>query len=165
MSDSGLPPARRLWERIERERNERRWTTLDLEQRSGIPRSTVNRWKTAKRSPLADTVIPIADAFGIPRRELLQLAGLSPGEPAPHEAVTAPQPVVTIADVGGDAETEELLSRLSPRRRQLLEEFRASERARLARLAEDAAREAQEVNARFAELVRIQADESGILES
>lgn len=160
MSDSGLPPARRLWERIERERQERGWTTLELEKRSGVLRQTVNRWKTAKKSPLAESVNSLADAFGIPRAELLALVGSASVKRASHEEVTVPMPIVDIATVQGDAETEELLSRLSPRRRKLLEEFRESERARLARLAEDAVREAHEANARFAELVRIQADET-----
>lgn len=164
MSDSGLPPARRLWERIEHERNERGWTTLELERRSGVRRQTVNRWKTSPKAPLAESINPIADALGIPRRELLALIGSRPARREPSDEITVPMPVVDVATVRGDAETEALLARLSPRRRQMLEEFRASERARLERIAEDAAREAKEVNARFAELVRIQADEADISE-
>jgi transcriptional regulator with XRE-family HTH domain len=163
MATSGLPPAHKLWERVESERNRRGWTTVELQERSGVDRSTVSRLKTSRRSPLPETVNKLADALGIPREEALALAGLvtSPAERAPHDAVTAPQPAVNVA-VGGDSETETLLAKLSPRRRQLLEEFRETERRRLERMAEDAAREAEEANARFAKLVRIEADESGI---
>lgn len=166
MSDSGLPPAHELWKRVEDERNKRGWTTVELQERSGVDRSTVSRWKTAKQSPLPEKVNALADAFGLPREDLLVVAGLisSPVERAPHDAITAPQPAVTL-DVKGDAETEELLDRLSPRRRRLLEEIRESERQRLARIAQDAAREAQEANDRFARLVRIELEESDISEA
>lgn len=162
MEERGLPPARRLWDRIEAERQERGWTTLELEKRSGVRRQTVNRWKQAPRAPLAESVNPIADALGLPRKELLALIGGSPKRRDSNDEVTVPMPVVNISTVRGDAETEELLARLSPRRRKMLEEYRESERARLERIAEDAAREAQEANTRFADLVRIQADESDI---
>ncbi|GGS88204.1 helix-turn-helix domain-containing protein [Nonomuraea spiralis] len=167
MSDSsGLPPARRLWERVENERNQRGWTTLELQKRSGVDRATVSRWQHAKRAPLPETVNALADALGLPREELLALAGLitSPVERVLREAVTAPQPVVSAA-VEGDAETQELLARLSPRRRRFLEEIRESERQRLARIAQDAAREAREANDRFARLVRIEVEESDISEA
>lgn len=164
MSDSGLPPARRLWERIETERNERGWTTVELERRSGVPRSTVARWKTGKRPPLADRINPLADVFGIPRKELLAIVGLSPTTRSFEDEITPPSPISAVRDVAavqGDPETEALLARLSPRRRKMLEEFRESERRRLERLAEDAAREAKVANDRFASLVRNEADESG----
>lgn len=164
--DSGLPPAYRLWERVESERNARGWTTVELQERSDVDRSTVSRLKTSKRRPLPDTVNKLALALDIPSQEALALAGLvtSPAERALHDAVTAPQPVVSVA-VEGDADTAELLSRLSPRRRRLLEEIRETERQRLARIAQDVAREAEEANERFAHLVRIEAEESGISEA
>lgn len=162
MSERGLPPARRLWERVESERNNRGWTTVELQERSGVDRSTISRWRTAKQSPLPEKVNRVADALGIPREEALALAGLIAGERGLADAITAPQPVVSITAVEGDAETAELLARLSPHRRRMLEEFRKSERERLARIAENAAREAEEANRRFAQLVRIEADESGM---
>lgn len=161
MSESGLPPARRLWERVEGDRNKRGWTTVELQERSGVDRSTISRWKTAKQSPLPEKVNAVADALAIPREEALMLAGLlvTPDR-SPPDAVTAPQPVVSIANVEGDADTEELLARLAPKRRRFLEQIRESEKARLERIAENVAREAEEANRRFAELVRIEADES-----
>ncbi|MFI6813732.1 helix-turn-helix domain-containing protein [Nonomuraea sp. NPDC050328] len=153
MDDSGLPPARRLWERIEAERNSRGWTTLELEERSGVDRSTVHRWQSAKRAPLADSVVRIADALGVPRNDLLQLAG--------HAALSDVEPVAapSIGDVEGDAETEALLARLPESRRRRLEEFRESERRRLQRMVQDVAREASVANERFAEFVRQEAND------
>ncbi|MFD1940571.1 helix-turn-helix domain-containing protein [Nonomuraea mangrovi] len=164
MSESGLPPARRLWERVESERNNRGWTTVELQERSGVDRSTVSRLKTSKRSPLPETVNKLADTLGIPRQEALALAGLvgAPNVRSPEDAITAPQSVVSIVNVEGDADTDELLARLSPRRRRLLEQFRESERERLARIAESVARETEEANRRFAELVRSEAEETDL---
>lgn len=165
VDDSGLPPARRLYERVETERKQRGWSLAELERRSGVARSTTHRWKTGKTVPQPETVIPVADALGIPRLDALRLAGLlvdSPAERALEDAVT--QPLVNV-DVEGDGTTAELLARLSASRRAMLERFRQSERQRLARMAEDAARETYEANRRFAELVRIEADESGITEA
>lgn len=160
MSESGLPPARAFWERVESERNSRGWTTVELQERSGVDRSTVSRLKTSKRSPLPETVNKLADVLDIPRDEALRLAGLV-AAPSVHDAVTAPQPaVVSIGIVEGDADTEDLLSRLAPHRRRFLEQIRESEKERLVRIAEDVTREAQEANKRFAELVRIEAEES-----
>jgi transcriptional regulator with XRE-family HTH domain len=161
--ESGLPPAYRLWERVESERNARSWTTVELQERSGVDRSTVSRLKTSKRSPLPETVNRLADTLGIPRREALELAGLvvSPVERVLQDAITAPQPAVRVA-VEGDADTEELLQKLSPRRRRVLEQIRESERQRLERIAQGVALEAEEANARFAELVRLEAEETDI---
>lgn len=162
----GLPPAYEFWKRVDAARNERGWTTVELQERSGVDRSTVSRLRTSKRAPLPETVNKLAEALGIPRREALELAGLvvlSPAERALYDVVAEQQQVVKAA-VEGDAETEELLRKLSPRRRALLEEFREKERQRLARIAEDVAREAEESSARFAAMVRIEADETGITE-
>jgi transcriptional regulator with XRE-family HTH domain len=167
MSDSGLPPAYKLWERVESERNQRGWSTTELQERSGVDRATIYRWQKSKRLPLAETVNALADAFGIPRRELLTVAGLTVDSPAgsgDRGQATDPQPVMAIPDVEGDEATEELLGRLSPRRRQVLEEIRKSERQRLTRIVQEVAREADEANARFARLVRLEADEADIKE-
>lgn len=113
---------------------------------------------------MPEKVNAVADSLGIPRDEALELAGLLATSPdrSPPDAITAPQPVVSIGIVEGDADTEHLLERLSPRRRQVLEKIRETERQRLVRIAEDVARETEEANKRFAELVRIEADESDI---
>ena len=149
MSDSGLPPARRLWERVDSERAARGWTALDLERESGVDRGTVARWKTAKRAPLPETVIAIADALGVPRYDLLELAGRTSALPRsvlaerPPE-ISGPLPVV------GDDDTDELLARLPASRRRLLQDIRESERERLER-------EVNEASRRFADLVRKEA--------
>ncbi|TDE39946.1 XRE family transcriptional regulator [Nonomuraea mesophila] len=155
MTERGLPPARRLWERVERERNARGWTTLELEKRSGVDRSTVSRWRTARRAPRPETVNAIADAFGLPRHELLGDAGLlsSPMKRGLHDAITAPMPAVDHA-VTGEDDTDDLLAKLPPARRALLEQVRAAERERLERIAVAAVREAEEANRKFAALVR-----------
>jgi transcriptional regulator with XRE-family HTH domain len=149
MTDSGLPPARRLWERVEQLRAARGWTTLELEKRSGVDRSTVSRWKNGKRSPLPEKVIAVADALGVPRDTLLQIAGhaVSPMERAVRDEISGPLAII------GDDETDELLERLSPARRRLLEQVRESERERLER-------EAAEASRRFADLVRSEATQS-----
>lgn len=164
-SESGLPPARRLYDRVQQERNERGWTMTTLAKRSGVDRVTISRWRDSTGQPSPAKVKAVADALGIPHEELLNLAGLptppqSPAERALEDAVTAPQPIVSI-DVG-DAETEALLAKLPARRRQMLEEIRETERRRLERIAERVTAEAEEANRRFAELVRIQAEESDI---
>lgn len=50
-------------------------TQVWLSKETGIPRSTLNAWKTQPRPPYAKTVIRVADALGMDRNEALRLAG------------------------------------------------------------------------------------------
>jgi transcriptional regulator with XRE-family HTH domain len=161
MTDSGLPPARRLWERVEQERTARGWTTLELERRSGVDRGTVSRWRAGRRLPLPEKVIALANAFSLPHKELLKLVGYidSPVESAMRDAIDKSLAAAEADEITrplrviGDDETDELLRRLPASRRRLLEQVRKSERERLER-------EAAEASRRFADLVRSEATQS-----
>ncbi|MEV0382843.1 helix-turn-helix transcriptional regulator [Nonomuraea sp. NPDC050643] len=143
-------PAYAFWERVERERKRLGLTQSQLQGESGIDRTTLYRMKTAK--PQADTVLALAEVLNIDQDEALELAGVITRE-------VAPEPVVE-SGLGVDEETEALLAKLSPRRRAILEQMRNAERERFRRLQEQVAAEGAEAERRFAELVRIEIEES-----
>lgn len=77
-------PARPLYARVENIRATNGWTKTKLSQVTGLPRTTIERWRDQSRRPLPKTVIQAADALGIPRDEALALAGIleeRPGSP------------------------------------------------------------------------------------
>lgn len=59
---------------------------MQLAQRAGVARTTVDGWKTNPRAPLVTTVTEVADRLGIERQEALRLAGLSPPHPPAAES-------------------------------------------------------------------------------
>lgn len=143
-------PAYAFWERVTNEQHKRGWTQIQLQEHSGVDRTTLYRMKSAK--PLADTVLALADALGIDRDEALELAGLLAREPSESSAPAGP--------VFEDGETEELLAQLPPRRRAILEQIRDAERDRVRRIRAQAEAEVSEAEKRFAELVRLEIEES-----
>ncbi|MGH3585304.1 MAG: helix-turn-helix domain-containing protein [Pseudonocardia sp.] len=76
------PPALPWWERLEDLRMDKGWSRVQLAQKAGVARTTVDGWKSNPRAPLVTTVVEVADRLGIERQEALRLAGLAP-EPAP----------------------------------------------------------------------------------
>ena len=42
----------------------------DVEQRLGLPRSTLTRWETGKNIPRADTMIKLCDLYGVSVKEI-----------------------------------------------------------------------------------------------
>ena len=65
-----------LWERVERERALKGWSSTRLHSETGISRSTVAKLATQPRPPLPSTVNALADALGIGRETALRLAGV-----------------------------------------------------------------------------------------
>ena len=76
MTDRGV--AYDFWLRVRNEQAARGWTDVELQERSGIPRGTVDRLAKGKRPPLARVVNSLADALGIDRTEAYRLAGRVP---------------------------------------------------------------------------------------
>ena len=70
-----------LYERVKREMALQGWTATRLRKESGIARSTLNKWETQPRVPLAGTVLAVADALRIDRESALRLAGILPALP------------------------------------------------------------------------------------
>jgi hypothetical protein len=76
-------PAYLLYQRVLREKSLRGWTWTQLQEETGLARSTFNSWKTQPQPPVPRTVNEVADRLGIGREEALRLAGiLTDGEPA-----------------------------------------------------------------------------------
>ena len=76
MSDAARGIAYPLYERVERERVLRGWSSTKLHQETGVSRSTIAKWRTQQRPPQPATVFAVADRLGISRTEALSLAGL-----------------------------------------------------------------------------------------
>jgi transcriptional regulator with XRE-family HTH domain len=71
-----------LYDLVDRERALKGWSWTMLEERSGVSRSTVGKWRTRAGPPQAGTVVAVADALGIDRLLALRLGGvLYTGEP------------------------------------------------------------------------------------
>lgn len=62
---------------------------MQLAQKAGVARTTVDGWKTNPRQPLVTTITEVADRLGIDRQDALRLAGISPPVIAVHEAEEA----------------------------------------------------------------------------
>jgi transcriptional regulator with XRE-family HTH domain len=143
--DGTRSPAIAFWERVERAKLNLGWNDTELARRAGIDRSVYLRLPKLKKSPSPSTVQKLADAVGIDRTEAFTLAGLLHAE--------TPTEPHAILDVEGDLETEALLARLPQKRREFLERVRESEQRHLAKLQ-------QLANERFADRVRLEADEA-----
>ena len=76
MTDDLCGIARPLYDRVERERALKGWSSTRLHAETGVSRSTIGKWRTQKHPPLPGTVNAVADALGIPREEALRLAGI-----------------------------------------------------------------------------------------
>jgi transcriptional regulator with XRE-family HTH domain len=76
MSDAARGIAYPLYERVERERVLRGWSSTKLHQETGVSRSTIAKWRTQQRPPQPATVFVVADRLGIDRTEALSLAGI-----------------------------------------------------------------------------------------
>lgn len=42
----------------------------EVEQRLGLPRSTLTRWETGKNIPRADTMVKLCDLYGVSVKEI-----------------------------------------------------------------------------------------------
>jgi transcriptional regulator with XRE-family HTH domain len=84
-------PARPLYERVENIRATNGWTKTRLAKVTGLPRTTLERWRDQPRRPLPETVVQVADALGINRDEALTLAGIlaDATEPPPLDSTVA----------------------------------------------------------------------------
>lgn len=55
-----------IGERVRRQRRARKWTLADLSSRTGIKVPNLSRLEKGKHSPSLDTLMKVADAFGVP---------------------------------------------------------------------------------------------------
>lgn len=74
------------------------WNQRDLAIRLGVKQQTVSRWESGIAVPRPDRCLQLADALGVPRPEVLRLAGYL--DPA---AAGAPDPAVldSLVDLHG----------------------------------------------------------------
>ena len=70
------PPAAPLYEAVTDALKRIGMTKVQLHQRSGVARSTIDGWKTRMTPPHAATVLNVARVVGIEDDEALRLAGL-----------------------------------------------------------------------------------------
>ena len=103
MSDMPRGIAYPLYERVKREMALQGWTATRMRRESGIARSTLAKWETQSRPPLASTVVAVADALGLDRETALQLAGILP----PASDLAMPDDERRSAFYGNDARTAE----------------------------------------------------------
>lgn len=66
-----LARRRQVGDHIRRVREHRNLTQLDVCSRSGVDVATYSRIEQGHSSPLLDTLIRIADAIGVPLRDLM----------------------------------------------------------------------------------------------
>jgi transcriptional regulator with XRE-family HTH domain len=78
-------PARPLFDLVESIRVRAGWTKTRLSEMTGVPRTTIERWRDQPRSPLPETVTKVADALCINRDEALHAAGILEEDPAATE--------------------------------------------------------------------------------
>jgi len=95
MSDAKRGIALPLHRRVKQEIALLGWTNTELHARSGVSRSTVEKWATQQQPPQPRTVNAVADALGIPRAEALRLAGILTD--APLAGTALPDPLERIA--------------------------------------------------------------------
>jgi DNA-binding XRE family transcriptional regulator len=60
-----------IGERVRSERRARKWTLADLGSRTGIKVPNLSRLEKGKHSPSLDTLMKVADAFGVPVTRLI----------------------------------------------------------------------------------------------
>lgn len=70
-----------FWLRVKTEQAARGWNDVELQNRSGIPRGTVDRLAKGKRPPQARVVNALAEALEIDATEAHQLAQIVPRQP------------------------------------------------------------------------------------
>lgn len=64
-------------------------TDAEAARHIGVPQSTIGRWKTGKKQPLAETMRKISESLGIPMQQVLVAAGyLKPEETGVVEVVS-----------------------------------------------------------------------------
>ncbi|GII84556.1 hypothetical protein Ssi03_25460 [Sphaerisporangium siamense] len=170
MSEGIEAPARPFWQRMERERNQRGWSKLELyekvrEQLGGsFSRMTLDRLRTQKRQPAATTINAIAELLDIPLPEAHVLAGLIEANDVPTEphgvSVESSGFAGPVPDVVYDPEIARLYEALPPERRELLERVREKTRTRLERQWLRAHQDLEEARQDFAELVRAEVERS-----
>lgn len=86
MGDQKRAPARPLYDRLMQLMVANGWTTVQLAEKAGIARGTIDNWKDQPRSPLPSTVKSVAERLDIDYLEALQLAGIqAPGPETPRE--------------------------------------------------------------------------------
>lgn len=143
-----MPPARALWERINREMRKRGITISEVHRATGLSRKTI--YDLQERRPTADTVNTLAAFFGLDQDEAHRLAGLIPDSPDDEAA-----------DLRSEVEgaLNELLDRLPESRRAFIARMRDEERARYDRLRADANAEYARAMARLEEIARFDAHE------
>ena len=76
-----------LWRLVEKERLNAGLTKLELAQRSGVARTTINRLRSGVEPPSVKTVHALADALHIDRERSEILGGLQTPEPQPNDTV------------------------------------------------------------------------------
>lgn len=81
------PPALPWWQHLEDLRIKNDWNRTQLAERAGVARTTIDKWKTARRAPLNTTVTEVADRLGIDREKALRLAGVVPRSPGGESGV------------------------------------------------------------------------------
>lgn len=83
MSSGPRGIARELYDLVQETRALKGWTAVRLHKESGVSRSTIDKWRTQQRPPLAGKVIAVADALGIERRRALELGHVLPPDSEP----------------------------------------------------------------------------------
>lgn len=83
MSPQQSAPALPLYERVEQLRIAKGWSKVQLAQRLGLNRGTIENWRIQPRSPQAATVREVATRLDIDYAEALELAGITVEEARP----------------------------------------------------------------------------------
>lgn len=64
-------------------------TDAEAARHIGVPQSTIGRWKTGRKQPLAETMRKVSETLGIPMQQVLVAAGyLKPDETGVVEVVS-----------------------------------------------------------------------------
>lgn len=90
MADHGNAPGRPWYDHVIREIALRGWGKTELSERSGVSRTTIDRWEHGQMVPRPGPVNKVADVIGTDRRHAHELAGIIARVSA---APTAPSPV------------------------------------------------------------------------
>lgn len=77
MTEQTEAPARPLYDRLRQIQLANGWTNVQLAEKAGIARGTIENWKTQPRSPMPATVKDVAERLDIPYSEALELAGIA----------------------------------------------------------------------------------------
>jgi transcriptional regulator with XRE-family HTH domain len=113
MGEQTGAPARPLYDRLKQIQLENGWTNVQLAQKAGIKRGTIDNWARQPRSPRPDTVKSVAENLNIDYLEALALAGIT-SAPSGQETARAPE-----EDLDGQA--ERVAAKLPPEVREAIE--------------------------------------------